>query len=95
VLDVREPGELADGAVENSLRISLAKLEARLAGLDREKRLVVHCKSGYRSSIATGILRRAGFRDVANLIGGFDAWKTSGLPCSIPSGKGAVATASV
>jgi glyoxylase-like metal-dependent hydrolase (beta-lactamase superfamily II)/rhodanese-related sulfurtransferase len=95
VLDVREPGEVADGAVENSLRISLAKLEARLAGLDREKRLVVHCKSGYRSSIATGILRRAGFRDVANLIGGFDAWKTSGLPCSIPSGKGAIATASV
>jgi len=47
--------------------------------LDREKLLVVHCKGGYRSSIATSLLRRAGFRDIANLIGGFDAWKTSGL----------------
>jgi len=41
--------------------------------------MVVHCKGGYRSSIAASLLRRAGFRDIANLIGGFDAWKTSGL----------------
>ena len=41
---------------------------------------MVHCKSGYRSSIATSLLRRAGFRDIANLMGGFDAWKTAGLP---------------
>jgi hydroxyacylglutathione hydrolase len=39
---------------------------------------VVHCKGGYRSAIATGILRRAGFRDIANLTGGFDAWKAVG-----------------
>jgi hydroxyacylglutathione hydrolase len=37
---------------------------------------VVHCKGGYRSSIATSILRRAGFKDVVNLTGGFDAWST-------------------
>jgi len=80
VLDVRELGEVAGGVIENSLCIPLGKLELRLAELDREKLLVVHCKGGYRSSIATSILRRAGFRDVANLIGGFDAWKTAGLP---------------
>jgi hydroxyacylglutathione hydrolase len=50
--------------------------------LDREKLLVVHCKGGYRSSIATSILQRAGFRDIANVIGGFDAWKAAGLPVS-------------
>jgi len=84
VLDVREPGEVAGGVIENSLCIPLGKLESRLAELGREKLLVVHCKGGYRSSIATSILRRAGFRDLANLTGGFDAWKTAGLPCSIP-----------
>ncbi len=84
VLDVREPGEVAGGVIENSLCIPLGKLESRLAELGREKLLVVHCKGGYRSSIATSILRRAGFRDIANLTGGFDAWKTAGLPCSIP-----------
>jgi hydroxyacylglutathione hydrolase len=85
VLDVREPGEVAGGVIENSVCIPLGKLGSRLAELDREKLLVVHCKSGYRSSIATSILRRAGFRNIANLIGGFDAWKTTGLPYSIPS----------
>jgi rhodanese-related sulfurtransferase len=75
VLDVCEPGEVAAGVIENSLCIPLGKLGSKLAELDREKLLVVHCKSGYRSSIATSIC----FRDIANLIGGFDAWKTTGL----------------
>ena len=80
VLDVREPGELAGGVIENSVRIPLGKLSSRLTELDREKLLVVHCKGGYRSSVATSILRRAGFREIANLTGGFDAWKTAGFP---------------
>jgi rhodanese-related sulfurtransferase len=86
ILDVREPAEVESGMIENSLCIPLGKLESRLADLDREKLLVVYCRGGYRSSIATSILRRAGFRDIANLIGGFDAWKTAGLPSSIPAG---------
>jgi len=75
ILDVREPGEVEAGAMENSVRIPLAQLPDRIAELDRGKLLVVHCKGGYRSSIATSILRRAGFRDIADLTGGFDAWK--------------------
>jgi rhodanese-related sulfurtransferase len=84
VLDVREPGEVAGGVIENSLCIPLGRLDSRLAELDREKLLVVHCKGGYRSSIASSILRRRGFRDVANLTGGFDAWRNAGLPFSVP-----------
>ena len=84
VLDVREPGEVASGVIENSLAIPLGKLGSRLAELDRKKLLVVHCKGGYRSSIATSILQRAGFRDIANLIGGFDAWKAAGLAYVLP-----------
>ena len=78
VLDVREPGEIEAGAMENSVRIPLGQLAARTGELDRSKLLVVHCKGGYRSSIATSILRRAGFRDIVNLTGGFDAWKVAG-----------------
>jgi glyoxylase-like metal-dependent hydrolase (beta-lactamase superfamily II)/rhodanese-related sulfurtransferase len=84
VLDVREPGERAEGAIEQSLSIPLGKLKSRTAELDREKLLVVHCKGGYRSSIATSILRRAGLRNIANLTGGFDAWKAAELPCVLP-----------
>jgi hydroxyacylglutathione hydrolase len=76
VLDVRERGEVDAGAMESSLRIPLGQLESRAAEIPSDRLIVVHCKSGYRSSIATSILRRAGFRDIANLTGGYDAWKT-------------------
>jgi hydroxyacylglutathione hydrolase len=74
VLDVREASEVQGGAIERSIRIPLGQLSARTEELDRERLIVVHCKGGYRSSIATSILRRAGFRDIANLTGGYDAW---------------------
>ncbi len=77
VLDVREPGEVASGTIPGSITIPLGKLQERLGELDRGKLLVVNCKGGYRSSIATSILRRAGFVDIANLIGGYDAWKAA------------------
>jgi glyoxylase-like metal-dependent hydrolase (beta-lactamase superfamily II)/rhodanese-related sulfurtransferase len=77
VLDVREPGEVSAGAIEGSVRIPLGQLQSRLGELEPDKLVVVHCKSGYRSSIATSLLRRAGFHDIANLVGGFDAWKTA------------------
>jgi rhodanese-related sulfurtransferase len=40
----------------------------------------VHCKSGYRSIIASSLLERAGFHRVLNVVGGFDAWQQAKLP---------------
>lgn len=74
VLDVRESSETETGAIPGSIRIPLGELSARAGEIDRDKLLVVHCKGGYRSSIATSLLRRAGIRDLANLTGGYDAW---------------------
>jgi hydroxyacylglutathione hydrolase len=82
ILDVREPGEVAAGAIENSIRIPLGQLSARTGELDPGRLIVVHCKGGYRSSIATSILRRAGFRDIADLTGGYDAWQALKAPAS-------------
>ncbi|MSV30621.1 MAG: rhodanese-like domain-containing protein, partial [Bryobacterales bacterium] len=79
ILDVREPAELADGAVEGSINIPLGQLTSRSGELDRNKLVVVHCKGGYRSSIGASLLRRCGMLDIANLAGGFDAWKSAGL----------------
>jgi len=89
VLDVRERGEQSAGSIENSVNIPLGELKTRATELDLDKLVVVHCKGGYRSSIAASLLRRAGFRDIANLIGGYDAWKTAGLPSVIPGAVGA------
>ena len=75
VLDVREAGEREAGSIEGSQWIPLGELEARMGEISKDGLLVVHCKGGYRSSIATSLLRRGGFEDIANLIGGYDAWK--------------------
>lgn len=85
VLDVRETAEIEAGGIENAIHIPLGKLNSRVAELNTGKLAVVHCKGGYRSSIAASILRRAGCHDIANLIGGYDAWKTAGLASAIPA----------
>lgn len=84
ILDVREASERDGGMIEGSHWIPLGRLQSRVSEIDRNKLIVVHCKGGYRSSIATSILRRTGIPDVANLIGGFDAWKAAGFPCGQP-----------
>ena len=80
ILDVRESNEVALGAFENSIRIPLGQLAKHTTELDPTKLVVVHCKGGYRSAIASSILRRAGLRDIANLTGGFDAWQATHKP---------------
>jgi rhodanese-related sulfurtransferase/glyoxylase-like metal-dependent hydrolase (beta-lactamase superfamily II) len=88
VLDVRRPAEWEDGHIAQAMLMPLNKLalsagEANnplLAGLDRDKPVAVHCKSGYRSSIATSLLERTGYRMVLDVVGGFDAWAAQRLP---------------
>ncbi|MBV9041011.1 MAG: MBL fold metallo-hydrolase, partial [Acidimicrobiia bacterium] len=75
VVDVRNPGELEDGAVKGSTSIPLPTLLERLDELDRARPVVVYCASGVRSSIAASLLRANGFGDVADLLGGFAAWR--------------------
>jgi hydroxyacylglutathione hydrolase len=80
LIDVRMPGEWEAGHIEGARSKPLPKLMTMLDGLDRGQPVAVHCKSGYRSSIATSLLQREGFAQVMNVIGGFDAWQTCGLP---------------
>jgi rhodanese-related sulfurtransferase len=89
VLDVREAAEREAGMIEVSQWIPLGKLKTRTAELNNNLPVIVYCRSGYRGSIATSILQAAGFRNVANVIGGFDAWKAAGLPCVVPITAGA------
>jgi adenylyltransferase/sulfurtransferase len=76
LLDVRQPEEWAKARIEGATLIPLGQLEARLPELGEWKdlRVVAHCHHGGRSAKACEILTRAGFTDVANLVGGIDAW---------------------
>jgi hydroxyacylglutathione hydrolase len=78
VLDVREPGERAGGSLPGARPIPLAQLVDHLDQLDPERPTVVYCAGGHRSSIAASALRAAGFRAVADLIGGYAAWRGTG-----------------
>ena len=78
VLDVRNPGELEDGTIEDSLHIPLAELIGRLGELADVNDVVVYCAGGYRSSIAASVLRAVSERiQVSDLVGGFSAWDES------------------
>jgi glyoxylase-like metal-dependent hydrolase (beta-lactamase superfamily II)/rhodanese-related sulfurtransferase len=80
VLDVRREGEWKAGHIEGATWSPLDTLNSALPALDHDRRIAVHCKSGYRSAIACSVLQRAGFRNVVNVIGGFDAWQAANLP---------------
>ncbi len=80
LIDVRRQPEWDEGHIPEAKLKPLHQLETILGDLDRDLPVVVHCKSGYRSSIACSLVQRAGFKDVMNLIGGFDAWRACGLP---------------
>jgi rhodanese-related sulfurtransferase len=87
VVDVREPAEWGEhiaGAVQvpRGLLEYAADPESprHIAELDPAGRVVVYCRSGARSTLATATLKMMGYKNVVNLKGGFSAWKDAGLP---------------
>lgn len=75
IVDVRNPGEVAAGTIPNAVSIPVGQLPSRLNELDATKPTVVYCAGGYRSSVAASLLRRNGFADVSDILGGFGAWE--------------------
>jgi hydroxyacylglutathione hydrolase len=82
VVDVRNPGEVEEGMIEGARSIPLAELRGRRDELDPEAPVVVYCAGGHRSSTAASLLRSRGFRQVADILGGYPAWTGSGLRCT-------------
>ncbi len=80
VVDVRNAGELANGRIEGSVNIPLAQLPGRMDEVPADRRIVVNCAGGARSSAAASLLRRAGRADVADLLGGYGAWAAAYAP---------------
>jgi glyoxylase-like metal-dependent hydrolase (beta-lactamase superfamily II)/rhodanese-related sulfurtransferase len=80
VVDVRNPAEQEEGVVPGAVPIALPSLLDRLGELDPNRPTVVYCAGGYRSSIAASLLRAHGFERVADILGGFEAWRAADLP---------------
>ena len=73
VVDVRKEVEYADGHVKGALNIPLANLvdPGSLANIEDTDNLYVHCASGYRSVIAISLMKRQGFNNIRNVLGGW------------------------
>ncbi|MFZ0952176.1 MAG: rhodanese-like domain-containing protein [Candidatus Sulfotelmatobacter sp.] len=80
VLDVRREPEWEAGHIEGATWWPLDNFKVAPPEIDRNLPVAVHCKGGYRSMIACSLLQRAGFKNVFNLVGGFDAWQQANLP---------------
>lgn len=85
VLDVRDDHEREQKRIPGSLHIYVGDLEEKIPPLPKEDELVVHCSVGHRGGLAASILRRSGFMNVYNLLGGLKAWEALHLPLEKPA----------
>lgn len=85
-VDVREATEWKAGHLRRAQHVPLNELAYRRGELPRDRTIVVVCRSGNRSRVATLALRRAGY-DAENLEGGLKAWQAAGLALEPPNGR--------
>ena len=85
VLDVRREAEFQAGHIEGADWHPLDRFKAALPEISKDAPVAVHCKSGYRSLIACSLLQRAGYHNVVDVAGGFDAWQAANLPSASQS----------
>ncbi|HWR87301.1 MAG TPA: rhodanese-like domain-containing protein [Acidiferrobacterales bacterium] len=82
VLDVREPGDYAQGHIPNARLVPAGQVEKRLGEFEKykDKPIILHCQNGSRAAAACAVLRKGGFTKVFSLQGGIGAWEQAGLP---------------
>lgn len=81
ILDVRKPTEYETTHVVDSISLPLDFFpDDNMMDLDRNETYHLHCRSGFRSTIAASILKQKGFKEIVNVIGNFDDIKASSLP---------------
>ena len=80
LVDVRTTREWTEAHIDGAINLPLSQLAERLDELPADSPVIVHCASGYRSSIAASLIQRQGGLRVANLVGGLAAWTSAQLP---------------
>jgi len=86
LVDVREDSEWDQGHVPGAVHISKSYIEQQIEAAvpDRDARVVTYCAGGVRSLFAAQTLRDMGYTNVSSMSGGFQQWKSGGLPWTSP-----------
>ncbi|WP_299885979.1 MBL fold metallo-hydrolase [uncultured Lacinutrix sp.] len=82
IFDVRKEGEFIAGHIENANFTPLDNLNSHLAEFPENETFYVHCAGGYRSVIASSILKSRGIHNLIDVAGGMGAIKKAGIPVS-------------
>jgi rhodanese-related sulfurtransferase len=80
ILDVRTKEEYNDAHIKGANLIPLHELETNLNKIPKDKKVVVHCAKGKRSAKACEILKDKGLKELYNMEGGINQWKSEGYP---------------
>lgn len=80
ILDVRKPGEWEGEHIETAQHFALDYINQQMAEINRNKQYFVHCRSGYRSTIASSILKARGYHKLTNVHGAFSNIAASTIP---------------
>ena len=79
IYDVRKKGEWDTSHIKNAHHVCLSMLNEELAQFPKEDDFYVHCAGGYRSVIASSILKKRGYHNVINITEGYDAIQHSSI----------------
>lgn len=81
VIDVRTSDEFSTGHIPGAKNVNFndALFAEKIAGLDKNAKYIINCQTGGRSARATSLMQELGFKDVANLEGGINAWRKEGF----------------
>lgn len=82
IIDIRTPAEYSEGHIEGAENIDYNSFdfEETLEEMDKNKKYILYCRSGSRSSNSCYIMKNLGFHDIYNIKGGMDAWKKVRFP---------------
>jgi rhodanese-related sulfurtransferase len=80
LIDVREPEEVAEGAIAGAQPMPRGVLEYKIDSItaDKNEKIICYCGGGGRSALAAQNLQRMGFKNVMSLAGGYKGWKQNG-----------------
>lgn len=82
ILDVREPKEYKSGHIPGAVNVPRGLLEMEIGrkAANRDATILVYCRSGARSALATSTLMQMGYNNAVNMDGGWNAWLGAGYP---------------
>ena len=82
ILDVRKPGEWSSEHIQTAQHFALDFINKNMAEVNKVNEYYMHCRSGYRSTVASSILKARGFENLINIHGSFEEIAASNIPTS-------------